>query len=324
MTVLRRERNSGPALYVTMSSFTIPADMSKSFERPEQESAVEGVRISCLDKCGGEYYLRSPRSHYRLLTPNECTDENMYCPLNLDETAEAHKFSSPVSTSITNILPDRSSTFWDDAKLQVEEAIFSSTITLLSSREPRLVHATQIVHSTPPASESDKSCTRAAQSISSQQTKVLAVSNTSCFEKNQTRTAASTLEGCKPETAPPAPTVTKNTSLVTAPLVKTVTKKTRITRGTRGSAPRNGRSIEHNKSCHICWKPQRRHENETYAICANVTVGRCRKVLCERCFLAYSQYGDWTFDAACRSSGWFCPHCTGVSCPRYAQCVRAK
>lgn len=55
--------------------------------------------------------------------------------------------------------------------------------------------------------------------------------------------------------------------------------------------------------CHICL---RRAERVTAVACRNLCTGRCRKVICKRCFDEYNW--DWR-QAIAAGSRWDCPHC---------------
>lgn len=55
--------------------------------------------------------------------------------------------------------------------------------------------------------------------------------------------------------------------------------------------------------CHICL---RRAERVTAVACHNLSTGRCRKVICKRCFDEYNW--PWT-EATTKNSQWICPHC---------------
>lgn len=55
--------------------------------------------------------------------------------------------------------------------------------------------------------------------------------------------------------------------------------------------------------CHICL---RRAERVTAVACRNLCTGRCRKVICKRCFDEYNW--DWR-QAIATGSRWDCPHC---------------
>lgn len=55
--------------------------------------------------------------------------------------------------------------------------------------------------------------------------------------------------------------------------------------------------------CHICL---RRAERVTAVACHNLCTGRCRKVICKRCFDEYNW--DWK-EATAKDSQWDCPHC---------------
>mmetsp|Transcript_13098 Transcript_13098/g.40340 ORF Transcript_13098/g.40340 Transcript_13098/m.40340 type:complete len:283 (+) Transcript_13098:216-1064(+) len=65
--------------------------------------------------------------------------------------------------------------------------------------------------------------------------------------------------------------------------------------------------------CHICCRSSKRVRN---AVCKNIELGTCRKVICEKCFTAFG----WDWNAATSlSSTWLCTHCTS-SCPARSQC----
>uniref|UniRef100_A0A7S1EUM2 Zinc-finger domain-containing protein n=1 Tax=Timspurckia oligopyrenoides TaxID=708627 RepID=A0A7S1EUM2_9RHOD len=64
--------------------------------------------------------------------------------------------------------------------------------------------------------------------------------------------------------------------------------------------------------CHVC----RRSNNAEFASCKNLTLGSCRKVVCDRCFARFG----WGWDNyVADPSKWECPHCTD-NCPPKASC----
>eukprot|EP00187_Rhodella_violacea_P014390 CAMPEP_0184715292 /NCGR_PEP_ID=MMETSP0314-20130426/5248_1 /TAXON_ID=38298 /ORGANISM="Rhodella maculata, Strain CCMP 736" /LENGTH=297 /DNA_ID=CAMNT_0027178389 /DNA_START=197 /DNA_END=1090 /DNA_ORIENTATION=+ len=65
--------------------------------------------------------------------------------------------------------------------------------------------------------------------------------------------------------------------------------------------------------CHIC---TRAVANLDHAVCGGLGLGKCRKVVCVRCFEGYG----WDLEEAKRGGeDWRCPHCQG-ECPGQAQC----
>eukprot|EP00871_Galdieria_phlegrea_P000089 jgi/Galph1/1080/GphlegSOOS_G5907.1 len=68
------------------------------------------------------------------------------------------------------------------------------------------------------------------------------------------------------------------------------------------------------KFCHLCARATSR--SVRMVVCANINIGMCLKVTCEKCFQQY----QWNFaEAIANPSTWVCTHCRG-SCPDRAQC----
>lgn len=72
------------------------------------------------------------------------------------------------------------------------------------------------------------------------------------------------------------------------------------------------------RSCHVCCG----HRSAgVMAVCSNVAVGTCRKVVCARCFSSAGLGGGKAFAAACVDPKWTCPHCNN-NCPMDATCKK--
>ncbi|KAI0561058.1 hypothetical protein FGB62_94g045 [Gracilaria domingensis] len=68
------------------------------------------------------------------------------------------------------------------------------------------------------------------------------------------------------------------------------------------------------KYCHICG---RNSKTVAVAQCANVRIGLCRKVVCEKCLMLHrDEIGD---RCSTPRADWKCTHCEGV-CPKRARC----
>lgn len=67
--------------------------------------------------------------------------------------------------------------------------------------------------------------------------------------------------------------------------------------------------------CHVC---SRTPKNVRLAVCSNIREGVCRKVVCEKCFIAYN-LGDFEAANNLAVTNWRCTHCTHT-CPARAQC----
>lgn len=67
--------------------------------------------------------------------------------------------------------------------------------------------------------------------------------------------------------------------------------------------------------CHVCCRPS---SAVPMAVCSNIKLGTCRKVVCKKCITS----NDWNWEQATSDTfTWICPHCTD-SCSRVsrAQC----
>lgn len=70
------------------------------------------------------------------------------------------------------------------------------------------------------------------------------------------------------------------------------------------------------KNCHIC---SRHAKNKVVAKCFNISLGLCRKIMCEKCLRLYdTEYAD---QALSGSSRWACLHCRG-GCPQNSRCYQ--
>jgi hypothetical protein len=67
--------------------------------------------------------------------------------------------------------------------------------------------------------------------------------------------------------------------------------------------------------CHVC--SRRPTEASPHSVCGNLTRGKCRKTVCEKCLIQYGLPLDAARNA--QETGWVCPHCNG-KCPERAQC----
>jgi hypothetical protein len=67
--------------------------------------------------------------------------------------------------------------------------------------------------------------------------------------------------------------------------------------------------------CHVC--SRRPTEASPHSACGNLTKGKCRKTICEKCLIQYGWPVEIARDA--KHTGWVCPHCDG-KCPDRAQC----
>jgi hypothetical protein len=90
----------------------------------------------------------------------------------------------------------------------------------------------------------------------------------------------------------------------------------KITRTEPVVRPSRGKVRSPSRFCHICTASR---VHGALAVCAGVTFGVCRKVVCSRCFSSANLGGPAGFAVACADPTWTCPHCNDA-CPSSATC----
>eukprot|EP00186_Timspurckia_oligopyrenoides_P001388 CAMPEP_0182442308 /NCGR_PEP_ID=MMETSP1172-20130603/1228_1 /TAXON_ID=708627 /ORGANISM="Timspurckia oligopyrenoides, Strain CCMP3278" /LENGTH=243 /DNA_ID=CAMNT_0024637083 /DNA_START=145 /DNA_END=876 /DNA_ORIENTATION=+ len=92
-----------------------------------------------------------------------------------------------------------------------------------------------------------------------------------------------------------------------------------LNRSEHGSESENTRQKRLNQYkpssfCHICTRSS--SDTLPVLVCAELVSGKCRKVICKKCFDSFQW--DWN-EAVSQNERWMCIHCVG-ECPSLAQC----